>query len=126
MSLKAWFEKSMGVGTIWTQTEYGIQSDTPPLYTKPHLASVNRAPSREEFARWHDDDVTKFVMAALRRNHEECREEWTALSWGTGHADEKVLIGLRERADALEGFTGDYEAFCETLNLEPEKIEGER
>ena len=28
--------------------------------------------------------------------------------------------GLRERSDALLGFTADYEAFCQTLGLAPE------
>jgi hypothetical protein len=88
---------------------------------KPRLAIVNRAPSRDEFASWRDDPTTKFVMAALIRNADECREEWIRSSWSTGEANQMTLVGLRERADALLGFTADYEAFCETLNLEPEE-----
>jgi hypothetical protein len=33
-----------------------------------------------------------------------------------------LLDGLRERSDALLGFTGNYDAFCETLGLEPDPI----
>jgi hypothetical protein len=56
-------------------------------------------------------------------NAEECREEWLRKSWDGGEADQRKLDGLRERSDALLGFTADYEAFCETLNLEPEQEE---
>jgi hypothetical protein len=42
---------------------------------------------------------------------------------GRRGADQRKLDGLRERSDALLGFTADYEAFCETLNLEPEQEE---
>lgn len=90
------------------------------LRSKPKLAAVTFAPSRDEFAVWRADPTTEFVMAALARNAEECREEWLALSWGSGEADQRKLDGLRERSDALLGFTAGYEAFCETLQLEPE------
>ena len=93
--------------------------------TKPRLAAVNRAPSREEFAAWRDDPSTRFVMAALARNAEECREKWLNLSWDRGEADQRTLDALRERSDALLGFTADYEAFCETLGLEPEPRDAE-
>lgn len=87
---------------------------------RPRLAAVRYAPSRDEFAAWRADPTTEFVMAALARNAEECREEWLALSWGSGEANQRTLDGLRERSDALLGFTAGYEAFCETLRLEPE------
>ena len=94
------------------------------LRQKPRLAAVNHAPSRDEFAAWRADPTTMFVMAALARNAEECREEWLARSWGSGEADQRTLDGLRERSDALLGFTADYEAFCETLRLKPEPPAG--
>lgn len=75
-------------------------------------------PSRDEFAAWRDDPTTQFVMRALERNAEECREEWLRRSWESGNADQRALDGLRERSDALLGFTADYEAFCQTLGLE--------
>lgn len=81
------------------------------------------APSRDEFAAWRDDPTTQFVMNALQHNAEECREEWLRKSWNTGEADQLTLVGLRERSDALLGFTADYEDFCAVLGLEPEQEE---
>jgi hypothetical protein len=88
----------------------------------PRLAAVREAPSREEWAAWRDDQTTLFVMAALKRNAEECQEQWVRASWEGGKADQRMLDGLRERSDALLGFTGNYDAFCETLGLEPDPI----
>jgi hypothetical protein len=89
---------------------------------QPRLATVREAPSREEWAAWRDDPTTLFVMAALKRNAEECQEQWARSSWEGGKADQRMLDGLRERSDALLGFTGNYDAFCETLGLEPDPI----
>jgi len=121
MSLAEWFRENYlpGAGRPLELNEIDL-SPRP----KPRLAAVNRAPSREEFARWRDDDVTQFVFAALKRNSEECREQWVQSSWEGGLCDPEQLIALRERSDALEGFTASYEAFCETLDLEPEPTEG--
>lgn len=94
------------------------RSRAPVQLVKPFLA-----PSRDEFEAWRDDPVTCFVMAALLRNADECRDEWLRLSWEIGEADQRKLDALRERSDALLGFTADYEAFCETLDLEPEQEE---
>lgn len=103
--------------SIWTDEDRRAHR----ARTFPRIAAVNTAPSRDEFAAWRDDPTTRFVMAALTRNAEECREEWLRQSWASGEADPMVLTGLRERADALLGFTADYEAFCETLDLTPEE-----
>ena len=84
------------------------------------VAIAKQAPSRDEFAAWRDEPTTQFVMAALARNADECREAWMAASWEGGEADQRKLDGLRERSDALLGFTADYEAFCQTLGLAPE------
>jgi len=121
MSLWKWFTDAFDVGAYAVEpcppfTE--IKAGTPVRLVKPSFA-----PSREEFEAWRDDDVTKFVMAALLRNADECREEWLRKSWNSGSADQLTLTGLRERADALLGFTADYEAFCETLGLAPESEE---
>jgi hypothetical protein len=119
MSLRDWFERSFDLSG----------SPTPSISAAPvEMRLVSRpesqiAPSRDEFAAWRDDPTTQFVMNALTHNAEECREEWLRKSWDGGQADQRTLDGLRERADALLGFTADYEAFCETLNLEPEQEE---
>jgi hypothetical protein len=109
MSMWSWLDKAFDVG---------------PAYAAPlRLVRAIEAPSRDEFAAWRDDPTTRFVMHALQRNADECRDEWLRKSWDGGQADQRTLDGLRERADALLGFTADYEAFCETLNLEPEQEE---
>jgi hypothetical protein len=88
---------------------------------KPRLATSRHAPDRESFTAWRDHPVTQFVMAGLARNAEECREEWMRRSWTQGVADQNALTGLRERADAIMGLVeADYEAWCETLGLEPD------
>jgi hypothetical protein len=93
---------------------------------KPKLATVRNAPSRDEFAAWRQDPTTAFVMAALLRNAVECEDKWFIDSWEAGKADQRTLDGLRERADALRGIAeADYEAFCETLGLEPEPLHGD-
>jgi hypothetical protein len=113
MSLADWFNRSFDLG--------GNAQPTVTVAPMLRLVPINAAPSRDEFEAWRDDDVTKFVMAALLHNANECREEWLRLSWEGGDADQRKLDGLRERSDALLGFTADYEAFCETLGLEPEE-----
>ena len=122
MSLADWFERNFG-----ERDAYGFaaiqQAEKRSSAMPIHIVQPITAPSRDEFATWRDDPVTRFVMAALDRNADECRDEWLRKSWNTGEADQAVLIGLRERADALLGFTADYEAFCETLGLEPEAEE---
>jgi hypothetical protein len=112
MSLWSWFDKAFDMGAAYSEA-------IPPV----HLVKPLIAPSRDEFEAWRDDMTTKFVMAALLRNANECRDEWLRLSWEGGEADQRKLDGLRERSDALLGFTADYEAFCETLGLEPEPEE---
>jgi hypothetical protein len=110
MSFWSWFNNAFDVGAALAP---------PPL----RLVKPVEAPSRDEFEAWRDNDVTRFVMAALARNADECRDEWLRLSWEGGEADQRKLDGLRERSDALLGFTAGYEAFCETLGLEPEQEE---
>jgi hypothetical protein len=109
MSMWSWFEKAFDVCAAYAEA------------TPLRLVKSIDAPSREEFKAWRDDYTTQFVMAALAHNADECRDEWVRLSWEGGEADQRKLDGLRERSDALLGFTADYEAFCETLNLEPEQ-----
>ena len=98
----------------------GVADMAREMAPRPRLAMVREAPSKEEFAAWRDEPITQFVMAALARNAEECREAWMNESWHGGNADQRTLDTYKARSDALLGFTADYEAFCETLNLEPQ------
>lgn len=82
-------------------------------------------PSAEEFARWRDDRVTRWVFKALTANMEECRLAWLSISWANGTADQLLLTELRTRADAHETLMAtSYEGFCETLKEEPAHDEG--
>lgn len=72
-------------------------------------------PSRDDFARWRDDPVTRWVMQAHRTLAEDQQREWMGISWGNGSANEAALRELRTRADAYLALPdGTYEAFCET------------
>lgn len=78
------------------------------------------APSAEEFARWRDDNVTRWIFRALASNADECRAAWETVSWENGQANPLLLIELRTRADALRSMIdSSYEAFCETNGDEP-------
>lgn len=115
MSFWSWINEAFDIGAAATYSPAApvIAAGKWAVHQSPS------APTAEEFSAWRDEPVTRFVMAALERNAEECREEWLRQSWETGQADPTILTGLRERADALLGFTAGYEAFCETLGLEP-------
>lgn len=119
--LKDWFERNIVADDPYYPTEAeALQIDLMPP-PKPRLVSVNRAPKREEWDAWRDNPVTQFVMAALVRNAAECAEAWNQASWVGGAADQRQLDGLRERADTLRGIAeASYDAFCETLHLEPD------
>ncbi len=66
-----------------------------------------RVPDPEDFAVWCEHPITRFVATVWQIASEAQRDEWTALSWGTGVADPLILTELRTRADA-------YRAFLET------------
>jgi hypothetical protein len=77
-------------------------------------------PSVEEFARWREDNVTRWVFRALAHNAEECRQEATTAVWDHGNLNPLLLKELRTRADANRTLIdSSYEAFCETLGDEP-------
>lgn len=77
-------------------------------------------PSREDFARWRDDHVTRWVMQAHRAAADANRESWARSSWETGKASEGALRELRTRADAyLAIVDADYESFCDMLGETP-------
>jgi hypothetical protein len=113
----SWLDRIFPAETFADASSDLAQEMTP----RPRLAAVRHAPSRDDFLAWRDEPVTKFIMAALVRNADECAQQWMLASWEGGTADQRTLDGLRERADALRGIAeADYEAFCETLGLEPQ------
>jgi hypothetical protein len=125
MGLADWFRDTFPAGSTPNAMleAYDAAATAAEKRDRPRLATVREAPSREEWAAWRDDPTTLFVMAALKRLAEECEEKWMRESWEGGVADQRRLDAFRERSDALLGFTADYDAFCETLGLEPQSTE---
>lgn len=78
------------------------------------------APHREDFARWLDDPVTRWVLRALEAGAEKQRAAWSQASWDNGHANPALLQELRVRADAYRAVAeSNYEGFCDMLGDEP-------
>ena len=72
--------------------------------------------SPDDFDRWREDAVTKFVFAAIRKGEEQQREKWMQSSWDAGISDPELLAELRIRADAYNALIEtSYEGWCETL-----------
>lgn len=81
---------------------------------------LDRVPDAEDFAAWTEHEVTRFVAHAFLIAAKAQRDEWAAISWGSGVADEAQLTILRARADA-------YMAFLETpLERYVELAQGEK
>lgn len=76
--------------------------------------------TREDFARWLADPVTRAVMAAHRATAEANKEAWTQQSWVNGQANPLALLELRTRADAYMAIVDmTYEGICEAIGEEP-------
>ena len=78
------------------------------------------APHREDFIRWLEDPVTRFVMAAHKAVADHNKEEWVRTSWDNGVAAPEVLRELRVRADAYMAIVEiAYEDICNALGEQP-------
>jgi hypothetical protein len=76
--------------------------------------------SRDDFARWRDDPVTRWVFKALASDADAQREAWTKHSWDNGHANPATLLELRTRADAYRAMEEvSYAGLCEALGEQP-------
>lgn len=72
--------------------------------------------SRDDFARWREDPVTRAVMSAFRLTVGDCERAWKSASWDNGQANPLLLKELRTRADAYEAIEGlTFEGLLETL-----------
>lgn len=77
-------------------------------------------PSRDDFARWRDDHVTRWVFRGLEAEAANQKAEWDGISWGNGKANQAALDELRTRADAYRAMAETtYEGFCEVLGETP-------
>jgi hypothetical protein len=79
----------------------------------------------EEFARWRDDRVTRWVFRAFAICADENKAEWITASWEQGVSNPLMLAELRTRADAYRAVIDTpYEAHCETNGDEPAYDQG--
>lgn len=77
-------------------------------------------PHRDDFARWLDDPVTRWVIAAHLKIADECRETWMGASWENGGGSRELLIELRVRADTYKAIADTtYEGLCATNGETP-------
>jgi hypothetical protein len=78
------------------------------------------APSAEEFARWRDDPVTRWIFSAILMGVEANRAAWMRASWDNGACSKEFLQELRTRADAYMALIETpYEGWCEMNGDEP-------
>ncbi len=90
--------------------------------------SQPKAPySREDLEAWKVDPVTRWVLSALRNQAQACQAEWVNQTWGPqlsgppGEADQRLLLELKVRADALMAVEeSSYEDVCEANGEIPE------
>lgn len=76
--------------------------------------------TNEDFERWRDDAVTRWVFAAIEKAAEENKQTWLEASWNNGNANPAALNELRTRADAYRALIDtSFEGWCETLGEEP-------
>lgn len=58
------------------------------------------APSRDEFARWRDDPVTRWVITTFEEMAAANKDAWVSASWDGNAANPLLLKELKVRADA--------------------------
>lgn len=81
-------------------------------------------PSREEFARWRDDNVTRWIFAAIEHGEAANKAAWMDASWERGvgqpEALARLLAELRTRSDAYRALIDtSYEGWCENSGQDP-------
>ncbi len=75
-------------------------------------------PSAEEFARWRDDRVTRWIFKAIEQGVAANKKAWDDASWGAGVGNPdnlaKLLAELRTRSDAYRALIDTtYEGWAE-------------
>lgn len=74
----------------------------------------------DDFARWRDDSVTRWVFKAIEAGEAENKAAWVEASWQYNNPSPQLLNELRTRADAYRALVDTtYEAWCETNGDEP-------
>lgn len=78
--------------------------------------------TREDFARWKEDPVTRAVIDAHIKTAEDNRTAWMKQSWDNGHANQRTLDELRTRADAYLAIAEmRYEDVCGAIGVEAQE-----
>ena len=76
--------------------------------------------TKEDFDRWLDDPVTRWVLASFERGAEDQKAAWDAASWENGVASQNMLQELRVRADAYRAMGAmTYETVCNVMGVKP-------
>jgi hypothetical protein len=73
----------------------------------------------DDFQRWYENPVTRWVFAGAENAALKQSEAWLDISWGTGEANPMQLAVLRARADA-------YRALFETPFEQWQQMNGEQ
>jgi len=73
----------------------------------------------DDFQRWHENPVTRWVFAAAEKAALAQSEHWMETSWASGECDPLQLATLRARADA-------YRALFETPFEQWQQMNGEQ
>lgn len=76
--------------------------------------------THEDFIRWYDDAVTRWVFAAIDKAALENKETWVEQSWVNNNSNPALLTELRTRADAYRALIDtSYEGWCATHGEDP-------
>ncbi len=74
----------------------------------------------EDFARWRDDAVTRWVFKAIEASIDDQKALWLAKSWELNDPKPGLLIELRTRADAYRSLIEiDYKGWANLSGEEP-------
>ncbi len=74
----------------------------------------------EDFARWRDDAVTRWVFKAIAAGEAENKAAWVEASWTYNNPKPQLLLELRTRADAYRALIDtSYESWAEINQDEP-------
>lgn len=77
-------------------------------------------PSLEDFIRWREDRVTRWIFTAIMAGVRDQESAWMKASWENGACSEALLRVLRTRADAYMALIEtEYEGWCEMNGDEP-------
>lgn len=85
-----------------------------PVSGVKYIIPLLMAIGAEDFARWRDDAVTRWIFKAIEAGEAENKAAWIEASWQFNNPSPSLLLELRTRADAYRALIDTtYEAWCE-------------